>query len=46
MVYVLFLFKDVDECKLNLCKNGVICINICGLFICICNLGWIGFFCD
>lgn len=46
MVHVLSLFKDVDECKPNPCKNGATCTNTRGSFTCTCNPGWTGSLCD
>lgn len=43
-----FIFLDVDECILVLyeCQVIVDCVNIYGLYNCVCDLGYIGDGCN
>lgn len=42
--FVFLFFLDLNEClsELLLCDINVECFNIVGLFLCVCNEGYIG----
>ncbi|KAG8240118.1 hypothetical protein J437_LFUL019751, partial [Ladona fulva] len=44
-VYV-FLFSDINDCKLNPCHNGGTCVDKVNSFQCICKEGWEGNICN
>lgn len=46
-LFCIFKCLDIKECddSFNLCKNGGICVNNFGLFMCMCVEGWIGKYC-
>lgn len=37
---------DMDECKINFCKNLVSCVNLVGSYWCDCKYGYIGIKCE
>ena len=41
-----YLFTDIDECAINRCKNGGICENRPGSYLCKCPDGWTGEHCQ
>ena len=44
--YVNFLFADINECDINLCKNGGSCEDLVNSFICTCPPGYDGTSCE
>ena len=43
---ILVCVSDIDECASNPCQNGGVCIDQINQYICICQAGWRGAFCN
>ena len=43
---IALIFKDINECRLDVCSNGGSCINTGGGYRCNCLPAWTGATCD
>lgn len=46
IVDILHYLVDVNECQQNPCKNGGVCNNVIGSFVCTCPVGFGGTDCS
>lgn len=42
----MLIFLDINECVLFFCLNNGICINMIGLYICVCLIVFFGKYCE